>query len=534
MVTEDRAAARAHAAAVLAAGHPVLVEEYLAGPEVSLFAICDGQTARAAAARPGLQAGRRRRRRPEHRRHGRVRAAAVGAGGHGRSRPAHRPRPGARRDGLPRHTFTGVLYAGLVLTADGPQVIEFNCRFGDPETQVVLELLDTPLGTLLAAAAAGRLADVGPLSWRPGAAVTVVIAAENYPGPPVTGDVDHRRRRRRRPARRHRRWPPTAGSSRRAGGCCRWSPPAATWRRRARAYALVDRIGLRGSQHRTDIALAAARAASWCRARPEPRPARSDRAVAELDRGRLADDRATPCRTLLGSHPRPPRDRIGALSAVAAAVMRGRSRRPPRSAVAPFYVMRVLAAAARRAERGEAGVQPRRRSAVDRRRRSRCWRPRTARCTARSSATPRLPASRRCARRSPGTTAAATRMEVDPDDVVVTTGSSGGFLLAFLSAFDVGAGWGWPGPGYPAYRNILHALGCEVVDLPCGPETRYQPTAGMIDGLGARRAGRRQPGQSHRHHAGPRPSWRRSRGTAPNRGPADLRRDLPRHHLHRA
>jgi aspartate/methionine/tyrosine aminotransferase len=75
-------------------------------------------------------------------------------------------------------------------------------------------------------------------------------------------------------------------------------------------------------------------------------------------------------------------------------------------------------------------------------------------------------------------------LTVDPDDVVVTTGSSGGFLLAFLSAFDVGSRVGLARPGYPAYRNILHALGCDVIDLPCGPETRYQPTAAMIDGLG--------------------------------------------------
>ena len=78
--------------------------------------------------------------------------------------------------------FSGLLYAGLVLTAAGPKVIEFNCRFGDPETQFVLELLDTPLGALLAAAAAGDLGSVGPLAWRGAAAVTVVIAAENYPG----------------------------------------------------------------------------------------------------------------------------------------------------------------------------------------------------------------------------------------------------------------------------------------------------------------------------------------------------------------
>ncbi len=73
---------------------------------------------------------------------------------------------------------------------------------------------------------------------------------------------------------------------------------------------------------------------------------------------------------------------------------------------------------------------------------------------------------------------------VDPDNVVVTTGSSGGFLLAFLAAFDVGSRVGLARPGYPAYRNILHALGCEVVDLPCGADTRYQPTVSMVENLG--------------------------------------------------
>ncbi len=75
-------------------------------------------------------------------------------------------------------------------------------------------------------------------------------------------------------------------------------------------------------------------------------------------------------------------------------------------------------------------------------------------------------------------------LAVEPAQVVVTTGSSGAFLLAFLSAFDVGSRVGLARPGYPAYRNVLHALGCEVIDLPCGPATRYQPTAQMIDGAG--------------------------------------------------
>ena len=68
-------------------------------------------------------------------------------------------------------------------------MVEFNCRFGDPETQSVLALLDSPLGELLHAAATGTLADFGALRWQPGAAVTVVIAAENYPGRPRVGDV---------------------------------------------------------------------------------------------------------------------------------------------------------------------------------------------------------------------------------------------------------------------------------------------------------------------------------------------------------
>ena len=74
-------------------------------------------------------------------------------------------------------------------------------------------------------------------------------------------------------------------------------------------------------------------------------------------------------------------------------------------------------------------------------------------------------------------------LTVDPNDVVITTGSSGGFLLAFLGCFDVGDRVAIASPGYPCYRNILSALGCEVVEIPCGPETRFQPTVPMLDGL---------------------------------------------------
>jgi phosphoribosylamine--glycine ligase len=84
--------------------------------------------------------------------------------------------------------FAGLLYAGLALTARGVRVVEFNARFGDPETEVVLPLLETPLADLLLAAATGRLTGHPPLRWRDGAAVTVVVAAPGYPEAPRTGD----------------------------------------------------------------------------------------------------------------------------------------------------------------------------------------------------------------------------------------------------------------------------------------------------------------------------------------------------------
>ena len=108
--------------------------------------------------------------------------------------------------------FAGLLYAGLALTSRGVRVIEFNARFGDPETQVVLARLRSPLGSLLHAAAVGSLASLRPLEWSPDAAVTVVVAAKGYPESPRTGDpidglprtpVGTVRRRLLRPARRH-------------------------------------------------------------------------------------------------------------------------------------------------------------------------------------------------------------------------------------------------------------------------------------------------------------------------------------------
>src|SRR5699024_271 len=85
--------------------------------------------------------------------------------------------------------FSALLYAGLAITSSGPEVVEFNCRFGDPETRAVLALPQSPLGEALHAVATGRLAEQPPVVGRDGAAVTVVLAAENYPGTPRRGDV---------------------------------------------------------------------------------------------------------------------------------------------------------------------------------------------------------------------------------------------------------------------------------------------------------------------------------------------------------
>ena len=189
VVTADRAAARAHAAELLESGHPVLLESFLDGPEVSLFCLVDGSTVV-----PLLPA-------QDFKRVGDG-DTVPNTGGMG----AYAPLPwlpgevasAILRDivepvaaelvsrGCP---FSGLLYAGLAMTAEGPAVVEFNCRFGDPETQAVLALLESPLGVLLYATATGTLADFPALRWRQGYAVTVVLAAQNYPGRPRTGDV---------------------------------------------------------------------------------------------------------------------------------------------------------------------------------------------------------------------------------------------------------------------------------------------------------------------------------------------------------
>ena len=188
VVTTDRDAAVAHGHRVLDAGGAVLVEEYLDGPEVSLFAVTDGTTVL-----PLVPAQDHKRRDDGD--------GGPNTGGMGAYAPLPWAPPGLVEEVLATvlqptvdemarrgESFSGLLYAGLALTSRGVRVVEFNARFGDPETQVVLPLLETPLAGLLHAAATGTLADHPPLRWRPGAAVTVVVAAPGYPERPRTGD----------------------------------------------------------------------------------------------------------------------------------------------------------------------------------------------------------------------------------------------------------------------------------------------------------------------------------------------------------
>ena len=258
VVTADRDAARAHAASLLDSGHPVLLESFLDGPEVSLFCLVDGATVV-----PLLPAQDFKR----------VADGDVGPNTGGMGAYAPLPWLSAEttaaivrdvvepvaaellRRGCP---FTGLLYAGLAITADGPAVVEFNCRFGDPETQAVLALLESPLGALLAATAAGTLADFGELQWSDGYAVTVVLAAENYPGRPRVGDVI---------SGSETAGVLHAGTARRPDGAIvsaggRVLSAVGTGpdlpEARAAAYRVMSSVRLPGSHFRSDIGLAAA------------------------------------------------------------------------------------------------------------------------------------------------------------------------------------------------------------------------------------------------------------------------------------
>ncbi|WP_078291783.1 phosphoribosylamine--glycine ligase [Mycobacterium sp. D16R24] len=258
VVTDDRAAARAHAASLLDDGHPVLLESFLDGPEVSLLCIVDGETVV-----PLLPA-------QDHKRVGDG-DTGPNTGGMG----AYSPLPWLPDETVTEivdtivkpvaaelvkrgNTFTGVLYAGLAITSTGPSVVEFNCRFGDPETQAVLALLESPLGQLLNAAATGTLEDFGPLRWQNGSAVTVVLAAENYPLRPRTGDVI---------TGSEAEGVLHAGTARREDGAVVSSGGRVLsvvgtgtdlQAARADAYAKIEAVRLPGSHFRSDIGLAAA------------------------------------------------------------------------------------------------------------------------------------------------------------------------------------------------------------------------------------------------------------------------------------
>ncbi|MDF0371074.1 MULTISPECIES: phosphoribosylamine--glycine ligase [Streptomyces] len=261
VVTDDVEAARAHALAC----DRVVIEEFLDGPEVSLFAITDGTTVLP------LQPAQDFKRALDG-------DEGPNTGGMG----AYSPLPWAdpklvdevmqtvlqptvdelRRRGTP---FSGLLYAGLAITSRGVRVIEFNARFGDPETQVVLARLKTPLAGVLLGSANGTLDLVPALNWRDDAAVTVVIASHNYPGTPRTGDpieglADVVEKDAPDAFVLHAGTRQDGDAVLSAGG--RVLSVTATGKdltqARERAYTAVGRIRLDGSQHRTDIARKAA------------------------------------------------------------------------------------------------------------------------------------------------------------------------------------------------------------------------------------------------------------------------------------
>ena len=264
VVTSDREAALDHARRCLAGSGALVVEEFLDGPEVSLFCVTDGVDVVPLAPAQDFKRALDGDEGPN-------------TGGMGAYSPLPWAPPGLVADVVDRVAgpvvaemhrrgtpFAGLLYVGLALTSRGMRVVEFNARFGDPETQVVLARLATPLGGVLHAAATGRLADVGALRWDDGAAVTVVVAAHGYPGDVRTGDevagldrvdeldgvhVLHA-------GTRH----DDGGVLRSAGGrvLSVVGTGADLASARERAYAGVALVDLPGSHHRTDIAAATA------------------------------------------------------------------------------------------------------------------------------------------------------------------------------------------------------------------------------------------------------------------------------------
>lgn len=253
-VGSDLRLAQAFARDVTAAGGTVLVEDFLDGPEVSLFAVTDGTTVV-----PLLPA----------RDHKRVGDGDTGpnTGGMGAYAPVPLPNGWVedvlqtvlqpvvdtmRTRGTP---FQGLLYAGLALTSTGVKVVEFNARFGDPETQAVLPLLESSLVDLLLAAATGTLARQPAPAWREGAVVAVVVAAEGYPVAPVIGGTVTIGALPDGVSVQHAGTHAQDGQLVSSGGRVLTVTAVGTDLEdaRAKAYAGISVVSLEGAHHRTDI-----------------------------------------------------------------------------------------------------------------------------------------------------------------------------------------------------------------------------------------------------------------------------------------
>ena len=260
VVTDERPVALVHGRACLSRGGRVVVEDYLDGPEASLFCVCDGATVRPLAPAQDFK-----------------RLLDDDAGPNTGGMGAYSPLPWAPADLAEQVVrevaqpvvdemarrgtgFIGLLYCGLALTGRGLRVVEFNVRFGDPETQAVLARLTSSLPELLHAAATGRLAETPAPTWSEQAAVDVVIAAPGYPGTVTTGGaitgveaaeeldgvhVLHAGTG----TTEHRELVATGG---RVLSVVALGPTVEE--ARSRAYEAVGRVSLEGAQYRTDIA----------------------------------------------------------------------------------------------------------------------------------------------------------------------------------------------------------------------------------------------------------------------------------------
>ena len=260
VVTDERPVALVHGRACLSRGGRVVVEDYLDGPEASLFCVCDGATVRPLAPAQDFK-----------------RLLDDDAGPNTGGMGAYSPLPWAPADLTEQVVrevaqpvvdemarrgtgFIGLLYCGLALTGRGLRVVEFNVRFGDPETQAVLARLTSSLPELLHAAATGRLAEAPEPTWSEQCAVDVVIAAPGYPDTVTTGGTvtgieaaeeldDVHVLHAGTGTTEHGELVATGG---RVLSIVALGPTVEE--ARARAYEAVERISLEGAQYRTDIA----------------------------------------------------------------------------------------------------------------------------------------------------------------------------------------------------------------------------------------------------------------------------------------